>query len=123
MSAATISASQCSAARGLLSWTQDQVAQNAQVARATIASFEGKARIVPMRRNLLAIIAAFEQAGVAFVAEDIDQGLGAGVRHRKLELEYSTELRDDGDNLFLSVRFKGQACIVIIPREIVDDLD
>jgi DNA-binding XRE family transcriptional regulator len=118
-----ISASQCAAARGLLGWTQDELARNAQVARATIASFEGKARIEPMRRNLLAIIAAFEAAGVAFVREDIEEGLGAGVRHRKLELEYKTDLRDDGASLFLDVRFKAQDCTVIIPREIIDDLD
>jgi DNA-binding XRE family transcriptional regulator len=79
-SVATISATQCAAAQGLLSWTQDDLAQNAQVARATIASFEGKARIKPMQKNLLAIIAVFQAAGVAFVSEDVEHGLGAGVR-------------------------------------------
>jgi len=48
--------------------------------------------LAPMRRNLLAIIASFEAAGVAFVQEDVEQGLGAGVRHRKLELEHKTEV-------------------------------
>jgi DNA-binding XRE family transcriptional regulator len=123
MSVITISATQCAAARALLGWTQDDLAQNAQVARATIASFEGKARIKPMQKNLLAIIASFQAAGVAFVREDVEKGLGAGVRHRTLELEHKTELRDDGDSLFLSVRFKGQECTIIIPREIIDDLD
>ncbi|WP_316228550.1 helix-turn-helix domain-containing protein [Bradyrhizobium sp. SZCCHNR2023] len=123
MPTTTISATQCAAARALLGWTQDELARNAQVARATIASFEGKARIEPMRRNLLAIIASFEAAGVAFVQEDVEKGLGAGVRHRKLELEHKTDVRDDGHRMFLSVRFKGQECTVIIPREIIDDLD
>ncbi len=123
MPVTTISATQCAAARALVGWTQEELAQNAQVARATIASFEGKARIEPMRRNLLAIIASLEAAGVAFVKEDVEHGLGAGVRHRKLELEHKTDLRDDGHNLFLSVRFKGQECTAVIPRAIIDDLD
>lgn len=89
MPVVTISGTQCAAARALLGWSQDDLARNAQVARATIASFEGNGRIEPMRKNLLAIIAALEAAGVAFIPEDVENGLGAGVRRRKLELQYS----------------------------------
>ena len=49
----TISAAQCRAARALLNWTQDQLAQNAQVARATIADFERNTRMGMMRQNLI----------------------------------------------------------------------
>jgi DNA-binding XRE family transcriptional regulator len=119
----TISGSQCAAARALLGWTQDDLARNAQVARATISSFEGNARIEPMRKNLLAIIASLEAAGVLFIPEDVNHGLGAGVRRRKLELEYSTMLRPSGYELVFPVRYKGQPCDVIIPRSIIDDLD
>jgi DNA-binding XRE family transcriptional regulator len=124
MPATKISSTQCAAGRSMLGWTQDELARNAQVARATIASFESKARIEPMRQNLLAIIAALESAGVEFIAEDIEHGLGAGVRLRKLELEYSNTLRPTtGYELIFPVRYKGQPCSVTIPRAIIDDLD
>jgi DNA-binding XRE family transcriptional regulator len=124
MPANNISSTQCAAGRSLLGWSQDDLAKNAQVARATIASFESKTRIEPMRQNLLAIIAALEAAGVAFIDEDIEHGLGAGVRLRTLELEYSNTLRPtSGYELIFPVRYKGQPCSVTIPRAIIDDLD
>lgn len=93
---------------------------------ATIASFEGNTRIEPSRANLATIIASLEQAGVAFIPEDIERGLGAGVRLRKLELEYSstlrTSLREHGWDLIFPVRYKGQACMVTITRELIDDI-
>jgi helix-turn-helix protein len=107
----------------MLGWSQEELARNAQVARATIASFESKTRIEPMRQNLLAIIAAMEAAGVDFIPEDVERGLGAGVRLRKLELQYSNTLRPEGWDLIFPVRYKGQPCSVTIPRAIIDDLD
>jgi len=71
-----ISARQCRAARGLLGWSQDQLAEAAHVARATIANFEtGKSQ--PVANNLAAIRSAFEGAGVVFIPEN---GGGDGVR-------------------------------------------
>jgi DNA-binding XRE family transcriptional regulator len=126
MAVTTISAKQCAAARTLVGWSQDDLAQNAGVARATIASFESNTRIEPARSNLLAIIASLEQAGVAFIPEDVKRGLGAGVRLRKLQLEYSSTLRpsliSNGWDLIFPVRYKGRACSVTIPRAIIDDI-
>lgn len=74
-----LSPRQCRAARGLLGWSQDQLADAANVARATIANFEtGKTQ--PVGNNLSAIRAAFEAAGVAFIPEN---GGGDGVRMAK----------------------------------------
>lgn len=116
----SISAAQSRAARALLDWTQDQLAENAQVARATVADFERNAR-VPMRQNLVAIIATFEAAGVEFIAEN---GGGAGVRFRKVELEYSNAVTPDGgDGVCLSVRYRGTDYRALISREVLDDLD
>ncbi len=114
-----ISAAQCRAARGLLDWTQDQLAENAQVARATIADFERHSRL-PMRNNMVSIVSSLEAAGVAFIAED---GEGAGVRFRKVELEYLKTLRERWEDLILSVKHRGKAYAVIIPHEILDDID
>lgn len=77
----TISARQCRAARGLLGWSQDQLAVAANVARVTIATFEtGKSR--PVANNLAAIRAALEAAGVIFIPEN---GGGDGVRMKHPE--------------------------------------
>ncbi len=75
----TISARQCRAARGLLGWSQDQLAEAAKVARATIANFE-TGKTVPVTNNLTAIRAALEAAGVVFIPEN---GGGDGVRMRE----------------------------------------
>lgn len=126
MPVTSISAKQCAAARILVDWSQDHLAKSAGVARATITSFEGNTRIEPSRKNLLAIIASLEQRGVAFIPEDVERGLGAGVRLRKLELEYSSTLRTslqaEGWDLIFPVRYKGKNCMVTITRAIIDDI-
>ena len=118
----SLSSAQCRAARALLDWTQDQLAENAQVARATIADFERNTR-VPMRQNLLSMISTFEAAGVTFIPDGIDDQTGAGVRFRKVELEHSKNLKAEGWNLILSVRYRGSPYSVVIERAIIDDID
>jgi transcriptional regulator with XRE-family HTH domain len=61
-----IDAALCRAARGLLDWSQDQLAEAAQVSRGTILSFE-RGLSLPWRVNRLAIEAAFAAAGIRFV--------------------------------------------------------
>jgi transcriptional regulator with XRE-family HTH domain len=115
----SISAAQCRAARSLLDWTQDQLAENAQVARPTIADFERNVR-TPMRNNLVSIISALEAAGVEFIPEN---GEGAGVRFRKVELEYSKAVKPSGDGIIIPVRYRGKPYSAFISREVLDDLD
>ena len=116
-----ISAAQCRAARALLDWSQDDLATNAQVARATVADFERNLRS-PMRQNLLSMTSAFEAAGVAFIGDD---EAGAGVRFRKVELEYSRTVKplDGGENIGMPVQYRGVRYVAVIPRELIDDLD
>lgn len=122
MTALSITSKQCEAARALIGWSQDKLAEAARVTRATIADFENHARIQPSQKNLIGIIASLEQAGVQFIPEDVNAGLGPGVRLRELQLEYSNQLRPDGWHLIFPVRFKGKDCLVTITREIVDDI-
>jgi len=70
---------QCRAARGLVDWSQADLASAANVGLSTLRNFEA-GRSVPMANNLTAIRAALEAAGVIFVAEN---GEGAGVRLKK----------------------------------------
>jgi transcriptional regulator with XRE-family HTH domain len=70
---------QCRAARALLDWSQGDLEAAAQVARKTIADFEGGGRR-PYGRTVEALQAALESAGIQFIAEN---GGGSGVRMRE----------------------------------------
>ena len=70
---------QCRAARALLGWSQDQLASASKVAKATIANLELGKR-TPYNRTLEDLVAAFEAAGVRFIAEN---GGGPGVRLKR----------------------------------------
>ncbi|MCO5139275.1 MULTISPECIES: helix-turn-helix domain-containing protein [unclassified Shinella] len=74
-----ITPAQSRAGRGLIEWSQDQLAQAAHLGLSTIRDFE-KGRRVPTHNNLAAIKAALETAGVIFVDEN---GEGPGVRLKK----------------------------------------
>jgi len=70
---------QCRAARGLLRWTQPDLADAAGVSDVTVRKFENE-QAAPQRASLAVIRNAFETAGVIFVEEN---GEGPGVRLRK----------------------------------------
>ena len=74
-----ITPSQCRAARGLLDWTQQELADAARIGVATVRLFEGEG--AESRQATLAVLRqAFELAGVEFLDEN---GGGPGVRLRK----------------------------------------
>jgi transcriptional regulator with XRE-family HTH domain len=71
-----ITAGQCRAARALIGWTRQQLAQRSGVGFSTISDFEvGRHRPHPVNMN--AIVGALEAAGVVF---DLEAGDGPGVR-------------------------------------------
>ena len=72
--------SQSRAARGLLDWSQQELASRSNLSESTVRNFE-KGRRAPSVNNLAAIRAALEAAGVEFIPEN---GSGAGVRLRKV---------------------------------------
>lgn len=65
----------CRAARGLLDWTQGELAERAGVSRSTVRELEASLHHVH-RATAAQIRAALEQAGVAFVEVE---GVGPGV--------------------------------------------
>jgi transcriptional regulator with XRE-family HTH domain len=75
----TLTPAQCRAARGLLAWTQYELADRAGVGTVTIHQLEAGVS-EPRRATLNVIRQAFEAAGVEFIAEN---GAGEGVRFRK----------------------------------------
>lgn len=74
-----ITPEQSRAARGLLDWSRDQLAEAAGIPKRTIMRFEGR-EVEPRGSTLAGLRAAFEAAGVLFVSEN---GEGPGVRLRK----------------------------------------
>ena len=74
-----ITPAQCRAARGLLDWTQQELADKAQVGVVTIRQLEA-AIVTPRRATLDVIQRAFELAGVEFIDEN---GGGRGARFRE----------------------------------------
>jgi len=77
----SISPAQCRAARGLIGWSQDDLAAatSGDVAKRSLVRFE-KGETVPQLRTLAAIRAALEAAGVIFIDQNGD---GPGVRLKK----------------------------------------
>ena len=74
-----ITSAQCRAARGLLGWSQQQLAAEAGVGTVAIHQLENGTS-QPRRATLDVVKRAFEAAGVVFIDEN---GGGAGVRLRK----------------------------------------
>lgn len=71
-----ITPEQCRGARGLLGWTQKQLAEDAKVGIVTIRQFEARLS-VPRRATLEVIERALRDGGVEFIDEN---GGGPGVR-------------------------------------------
>jgi transcriptional regulator with XRE-family HTH domain len=71
-------AEQCRAARGLLDWTQEELAARADVSRSTIRDFEN-GRHHLHSATALQVVAALERGGVMLIPSD---EAGPGVRLR-----------------------------------------
>lgn len=74
-----VTSAQCRAARGLLAWSQQDLANAAGLGVVTVHQLEADSSR-PRRATLDVIRRAFEAAGVEFIEEN---GGGAGVRLRK----------------------------------------
>lgn len=116
-----ITADQCRAARSLLNWTQEQLATNASVSRATVADFESNAR-QPMKNNSRSIGDCMFAAGVEFIPEQ--GGSGVGVRFRERKMEYTTNkvrINQSDDTATMRMRYAGEDFMCVISREAIDD--
>lgn len=81
MSILKVSIRQIKAARALLGWSQDDLAQNSGISAPTVKRLEAVDGDIGGRPETgEALVAALEKAGVEFIAEN---GGGAGVRLKK----------------------------------------
>jgi transcriptional regulator with XRE-family HTH domain len=78
-----INSAQCRAGRGLLAWSQQQLADAAGLAVVTVHQLEAGTS-EPRRATLEVIRRAFERAGIEFIDEN---GGGPGVRLKKAKRE------------------------------------
>jgi len=108
-----IGASTSRAARGLLNWTQAELAETGQVALSTVNNFEA-GRSLPSGENLFAIQRALEAAGVEFLPR-------GGVRLRPDPITFELEYRVDRYKLRMTAKRQGREVVVDVPRETIDD--
>lgn len=73
----SLTPAQCRAARALLDWTQDELAERAEVSRGTIRGFESGQHAL-QRSTASAVSRALQAGGVVLV--DADHQAGEGVR-------------------------------------------
>lgn len=74
-----INPAQCRAARGLLKWSQIDLARESEITSVTIRNFENE-KTMPQKGTLVILELTFDEAGVEFIPEN---GGGAGVRLKK----------------------------------------
>ncbi|MFV3076628.1 helix-turn-helix domain-containing protein [Niveispirillum fermenti] len=74
-----LSPAQCRAARGLLDWSQEQLAQASGLSRSTVRDFES-GRHDPHRGSIALLLQTLADQGVEPLSAD--QGQGEGVRFR-----------------------------------------
>jgi predicted transcriptional regulator len=77
--------SQCRGARGLVGWTQDDLAKASDVNDETVRSFETE-QVTPRRASFSEMRTAFENAGVVFIDED-GQGPGVAMKNSNLSAQ------------------------------------
>lgn len=70
---------QCRAARGLINWSQGELAERAGVSRSTVKDFETERHALHHSTERL-LIEAIEAAGVSLIADD---AAGPGVRFKR----------------------------------------
>jgi transcriptional regulator with XRE-family HTH domain len=75
---------QIRAARALLGWRQEDIAEAAKISIATIRRIESQEQLLTGNvSTLLKIQAAFEQAGIQFIDEDETGGFGLRMAKKK----------------------------------------
>jgi transcriptional regulator with XRE-family HTH domain len=80
--ASILTVEQSRAARGLLNWNQNQLAEAAHIGGATIRRFEAGRR-TPVYNNLMAIRRALEDAGVVFENDGKHVGVKLKIKRGK----------------------------------------
>ncbi|MAM61006.1 helix-turn-helix transcriptional regulator [Maritimibacter sp. UBA3975] len=111
---------QCKAARALLGWSQNHLAENALVSRATVADFESRER-APTTNNLRAIKASFYAAGIEMLPKGEEFGEGVRFRERKMRYVNSFRLLSNRDGIAIPMEFAGEPFKCFVTKEALED--
>ncbi|MGA0532700.1 helix-turn-helix domain-containing protein [Hansschlegelia sp. KR7-227] len=80
-----ISMEQCRAARALLDWTQEELANAANLSLSTVRDFE-KGRRTPIPNNMLMLKQVFEDEGLVFTYHEEEIPLGVEFHYERLRI-------------------------------------
>ncbi len=113
---------QIRAARGLLNWTQDELATAAKIALTSIRDIENEKRASEVS-TLANLQRSFENAGVEFVPGTPDNG-GPGVRlsAKRPNIVRRPTVIGMFDGMPVDVEFKGKQFRALISCEVIEDL-
>lgn len=113
---------QIRAARGLLNWTQDKLAQAAKIALSSIRDIEAEKRSAEPS-TLASLRRSFENAGVEFMPGTASDG-GPGVRlsAKRPNVVRRPTVVDLFDGMPVDVEFQGRHFKALISREVIEDL-
>lgn len=118
-----ITPSQIRAARALLEWSQEQLAEAAHVSLTTVRDYEKERRgDIEVVGGLKAIRQALENQGVDFLRSEGDFGPGVRLRARMPNvLRWPTKL-GRFESLLIPVEWRGQEVEIFVPQDVLDDL-
>lgn len=117
---APITPPQIRAARALLDWSQEHLAEKAGVGLSTVRDYEKERRGGDIG-GLKSICRALVNEGVVFIASEKD--LGPGVRlvgRRPNVLRWPVKLGRWGE-LMIPVEWRGREYAILVPQEVLDD--
>lgn len=118
---AAIVPAQIRAARGLVGWTQEQLATAAEVGLSTVRDIEGQRRGDQIGA-ISAIVRALENEGVTFIAGDASDGPGVRISTGQPNIILRPSRMVDGVLPF-TVEWRGQRVIVCVAREPLEDIE
>lgn len=117
----TILPAQIRAARSLLDWLQDDLAQAAGVAVTSVRDIEGEKRSAASG-TVANVRRALENAGVEFLAGTEDHGPGVRLVVNRPNLVRRPTVVTMWEGVPIEVNFKGRTFDAFISREVLDDL-
>jgi len=116
-----ISPSQIRAARALLNWTQDQLAQEAEVGIGTVRDYENE-----RRGNIVGALRPIERAlnngGVVFIHADPNGGAGVRLTGKLPDVHRWPTKRGDQGELMIRVDWKGERYEIFLADTTLEDL-
>jgi transcriptional regulator with XRE-family HTH domain len=121
MSESIVVPAQIRAARALLGWSQEDLANEAAVGLSTVRDLESQRRALDTAAAG-AIRLALQNAGVIFIPGEAKAGPGVRVVAGRPHIIKPPTVMTEWDGLPFVVEWKGQAVTVFITREAMDDL-